>query len=520
MPSGQRIKDRTCVCISGWTAIRGVRSITVRWKVWRMASIRVSGGRLHGTKMSYLLGGGTAFGAVAALGVAIHGGFAIAGASSELVDDWLYCGLFMLAAASCALRAWRGDARAAWAFAAVGVFLWGTAEIVFRLSVSDPRRLVPAEHRRCCCSSRFASPTQRSVLLARERVRHFDPVLALDGLLAGPRRRGGRGGAAVPRPRRAPRPGPGRAAAGVPARGARRADVRRRRPRHDRLAARAVVGADRGRDRGQRRRRRGARAPGRRGTLPPRVDSPTRCSSPPRCCSGSPRSTRAATAPVPRDAARRLPAPLLSAAAALAVLIARCRARRRRARRRTCRGRAGGDDRAHVDRARAARAQPQPGAHRRPHRSRQPAPARARPRTAARAGGQATRVHARAVRPRRVQALQRHLRSSERRRAARCVSPAVSPLRLRPGSPTGWAATSSARSSREREAPAETALAKAHEALSEHGDAFSITSSTGSRRLSGGGRERAAAHCGSPTSACTPRRRGERSTRCRPAMPC
>ena len=149
-----------------------------------MASIRVSGGRLHGTKMSYLLGGGTAFGAVAALGVAIQGGFAIAGASSALVDDWLYCGLFMVAAASCALRAWRGDARAAWAFAAVGVFLWGTAEIVFRLSVSDPRAWYPRSTQILLFLA-FAFAYTTLVLLARERVRHFDTVVALDGLLAG-----------------------------------------------------------------------------------------------------------------------------------------------------------------------------------------------------------------------------------------------------------------------------------------------------------------------------------------------
>ncbi len=149
-----------------------------------MASIRVSGSRLHGTKMSYLLGGGAAFGAVAVLGVAIHGGFAIAGASSALVDDWLYCGLFMVAAASCALRAWRGDARAAWAFAAVGVFLWGTAEIVFRLSVSDPRAWYPRSTQILLFLA-FAFAYTTLVLLARERVRHFDTVVVLDGLLAG-----------------------------------------------------------------------------------------------------------------------------------------------------------------------------------------------------------------------------------------------------------------------------------------------------------------------------------------------
>jgi len=134
--------------------------------------------------MPYLLGGGAAFAAVAALGVAIHGGFAIAGASSVLVDDWLYCGLFMLAAASCAVRAWRGNARAAWAFAAVGVFLWGTAEVVFRLSVSDPKDWYPRSTQVLLFVA-FAFAYTTLVLLARERVRHFDTVVVLDGLLAG-----------------------------------------------------------------------------------------------------------------------------------------------------------------------------------------------------------------------------------------------------------------------------------------------------------------------------------------------
>ncbi len=149
-----------------------------------MASIRVSARRLRGIEVTDLLGGGTAFAAVAALGVAIHGGFAIAGASSALVDDWLYCGLFMVAAGSCALRAWRGDARAAWAFAAIGVFLWGTAEIVFRLSVSDPNDWYPRSTQVLLFVA-FACAYTTLVLLARERVRHFDTVLALDGLLAG-----------------------------------------------------------------------------------------------------------------------------------------------------------------------------------------------------------------------------------------------------------------------------------------------------------------------------------------------
>ncbi len=134
--------------------------------------------------MPYLLPPSVAYAAVAAAGVAVHAGFAIAGSRSTLVDDWLYCALFMVAAASCAVRAVRGDARAAWSFAAIGVFLWGSAEIVFRLSVSDPDVWYPRSTQVLLFIA-FAFAYVTLVLLARERVRRFDMVLALDGLLAG-----------------------------------------------------------------------------------------------------------------------------------------------------------------------------------------------------------------------------------------------------------------------------------------------------------------------------------------------
>jgi two-component system, cell cycle response regulator len=149
-----------------------------------MASVRVPARRLRGTELSHLLGGPTAFAIVAALGVAVHGAFAVTGTSSAFVDNWLYCGLFIFAAASCAYRAWRGDARAAWAFAAIGVFLWGVAEIVFRLSVSDPTAWYPRSTQVLLFVA-FAFAYTTLVLLARERVQQFDTVVVLDGLLAG-----------------------------------------------------------------------------------------------------------------------------------------------------------------------------------------------------------------------------------------------------------------------------------------------------------------------------------------------
>jgi len=125
-----------------------------------------------------------AFALIAGAGVAIHGAFAASGTRSALVDDWLYCGLFLLAAASCALRARRGDARRAWAVAAAGVLVWGMAEIVFRLLEPNPRAWYPKTSQVLLFIA-FSLAYATLALLARERVRHFDPVLALDGVLAG-----------------------------------------------------------------------------------------------------------------------------------------------------------------------------------------------------------------------------------------------------------------------------------------------------------------------------------------------
>jgi two-component system, cell cycle response regulator len=122
--------------------------------------------------------------AVAALGVAVHGIWALAGGGPRLVVDWLYCGLFFLAAASCAYRALRGDARGPWAVAAVGVLLWGCAEVVYRIAAPDPHELYPQVTQvMLFCAFSLAYTTL--YLLARERVQRFDPVLGMDGVLAG-----------------------------------------------------------------------------------------------------------------------------------------------------------------------------------------------------------------------------------------------------------------------------------------------------------------------------------------------
>lgn len=121
---------------------------------------------------------------LAAAGIVIHGSFALAGTTSALIDDWLYCGLFFLAAAGCVARGLRIRAARPWVVAGVGVATWGTAEIVFRLLVASPRSLYPPTTEALLFVA-FSLAYTTLGLLARERVRRFDPVLALDGALAG-----------------------------------------------------------------------------------------------------------------------------------------------------------------------------------------------------------------------------------------------------------------------------------------------------------------------------------------------
>ena len=151
-----------------------------------MASIPVPAGHSRGTEMPRLFRAGwwKAFVVIAGVGVAVHAGYALAGVKSRVVDDWLYCGLYLVAAFSCAQRARRGDPRAAWAIAAAGVTVWGAAEIVYRILAPSPDSWYPRTTQVLLFLS-FGLAYLTLVLLARERVRRFDAVLALDGLLAG-----------------------------------------------------------------------------------------------------------------------------------------------------------------------------------------------------------------------------------------------------------------------------------------------------------------------------------------------
>jgi diguanylate cyclase (GGDEF)-like protein/putative nucleotidyltransferase with HDIG domain len=120
---------------------------------------------------------------IASIGVAIHAAFALAGTRAAPVDDWLYCGLFILAAASCADRG-RRDGGGPWILATVGVLIWGAAEIVFRAATPNSHTLYPGSTQAMLFVA-FTLAYTTLALLARDRVRSFDPVLALDGALAG-----------------------------------------------------------------------------------------------------------------------------------------------------------------------------------------------------------------------------------------------------------------------------------------------------------------------------------------------
>ena len=121
---------------------------------------------------------------LAVTGVAIHAGFALAGTRAAPVDDWLYCGLFFLSVGACAYRGRHGEATGAWRLAAVGVAIWGLAEIVFRLQTSARHAMYPPATQAMLFVA-FSLAYTTLGLLARERVRRFDPILALDGAMAG-----------------------------------------------------------------------------------------------------------------------------------------------------------------------------------------------------------------------------------------------------------------------------------------------------------------------------------------------
>ena len=115
----------------------------------------------------------------------------------------------------------------------------------------------------------------------------------------------------------------------------------------------------------------------------------------------------------------------------------------------------------------------------------------------------ADRAGARALRPRRLQALQRHLRPRRRRRAAARASGADLAAAVGGrGAPTAWAATSSACCSPARRR-ADEPVVDAPRPLAEPATASRSTRSYGVVVAARRGRTTPARRCASPTSACT-----------------
>lgn len=107
-----------------------------------------------------------------------------AGGALGVAVDVLFLGLLAAAACATALRARAGPSTGAWALATVGLTLWATAELVYRVFESDPTAYYPPATQLLLAGA-FASAYGTLVLLARERIQRFDPILALDGALAG-----------------------------------------------------------------------------------------------------------------------------------------------------------------------------------------------------------------------------------------------------------------------------------------------------------------------------------------------
>ncbi len=145
-------------------------------------SARASGAAASPPATTFVL----AFGLVAATCLAAHLAFALgAGSGSALIEDWLYLLLFAATAASCAWRAARvPEERFPWALASVGVIVWLSAELVYRLSESNPGAGYPTLTRGLLLVS-FVLAAITIALLARRRVRSVERRLLLDGLIGG-----------------------------------------------------------------------------------------------------------------------------------------------------------------------------------------------------------------------------------------------------------------------------------------------------------------------------------------------
>ncbi len=98
--------------------------------------------------------------------------------------DVLFLAMLAAAAVATGLRAREGPSPVAWGLATVGLTLWAAAEFVYRVAETDPTAYYPAATQLLLAGA-FACAYATLALLARERIQRFDPVLALDGALAG-----------------------------------------------------------------------------------------------------------------------------------------------------------------------------------------------------------------------------------------------------------------------------------------------------------------------------------------------
>src|SRR3954447_13809960 len=72
-----------------------------------------------------------------------HALHAAGGPGGAFVVDWVYCAMFALTAAACGWRAVSDGSVRPWGIAAVGVLLWGSAEVAYRLLEPDARAWFP-----------------------------------------------------------------------------------------------------------------------------------------------------------------------------------------------------------------------------------------------------------------------------------------------------------------------------------------------------------------------------------------
>ena len=133
--------------------------------------------------------GFAAFAALGAIIVALHGLHAGLGVGGErldtAIDDWLFLGVIAGAGFACGVRARSPTPeRTAWLLATACFGLWLAAQVVFRLVVTEETGELPPAALVMLLGA-YLIGAVAIVMLARARLRRFDPGLAYDGLVSG-----------------------------------------------------------------------------------------------------------------------------------------------------------------------------------------------------------------------------------------------------------------------------------------------------------------------------------------------